>query len=197
MLISPEGDELGWYHKNALVPFGEYIPLKKELKSVFGDVVAGSGNFRPWGRFSLFQIPEGPFGVMICYETIFPGLVRQIVNQGAQFLPNITNDAWFGDTSAPHQHLQMVQMRAIEHRLYIPRAANTGISGIVAPTGEIVYQSPVYKRLYYVGEIRTMELPTLYRRVGDLGAHLCFALFVLGVAVAPRIARRRAQGVPS
>ena len=178
-LVSPQGKELGWYHKNKLVPFGEYIPLKKILQKLLGRLIHGTGNFQAWGRISLLQIPEGKFGVIICFETIFPDLARRIVNQGATFLPNITNDAWFGDTSAPHQHMQMVAFRAIENRMYVPRAANTGISGIVDPTGRIVHQTQVYVRNYYVGEVKTMNLPTLYRKVGDLLAYLCAAGFAL------------------
>jgi apolipoprotein N-acyltransferase len=192
VLVSPEGKAAGWYHKNRLVPFGEYIPLKDFLEKILGGLVAGTGNFRPWGRFSLMEIPQGPMAVMICYETIFPDLVRTIVNQGAAFLPTITNDAWFGNTSAPHQHLAMVAVRAIENRRYVPRAANTGISGIVDPTGRVLFRTPVYEKASYTGEIRPMHLTTLYGRVGDALAYACATVsLVLGAWITVR-ARRAA-----
>ena len=207
-VVSPHGELLGWYHKNRLVPFGEYIPLKDAMLATFTgldsvvdrfaadrswrleQLVAGTGNFRPWGRYSLLDIPEGSFGVIICFEAIFPDLVRRIANQGATFLPNITNDAWFGRTSAPHQHLAMVAIRAVENRLYIPRAANTGISGIVKPTGRIVHETGTYVKDYYVGEIRTMTMTSVYRRIGDLFAYLCAVVFA-GLAAGSGIAAIR------
>ena len=182
VLVSPEGAAAGWYHKNRLVPFGEYIPLKDFLEKILGGLVSGTGNFRPWAHISLMDMPQGPFAVMICYETIFPDLVRRLVNQGASFLPNITNDTWFGNTSAPHQHLAMVAVRAVENRVYVPRAANAGISGIIGPTGRIVHQTPVYVKDRYVGEVRPMYMTTLYRRVGDVLPWAC-AFATLGLAM--------------
>jgi len=190
VLLSPKGEALGWYDKNHLVPFGEYIPFKKILQKLLGPLVQGTGNFRSSGRINLLSYPRSGFGVIICYEAIFPSLTRRIVNRGAGFLANITNDAWFGKTSAPHQHLMMVALRAIENRVYIPRAANTGISGIVDPTGRILYQTPLYERALYVGEIGIMNQWSLYRSVGDVLVYAALiALAAMGIAA--RVRRKK------
>ena len=111
-LFSPEGNETGRYDKVHLVPFGEYVPLKKFLPFV-RKMVDGVGDFSPGREIMNLSIPESKFGVLICYEAIFPDLVRKFVNKGAGFLVNITNDAWYGKTSAPFQHLAQSAIRSV------------------------------------------------------------------------------------
>ena len=137
-VLSPDGRVNGRYDKQHLVPFGEYVPLKSVL-FFLDKLVEGIGDFQPGTGPTLLSIPHEagpvPFGVAICYEVIFPDLVRRLAAEGAAFLVTLTNDAWFGSTVAPYQHFAMVVFRAVEHRLAFARAANTGISGVIAPTG--------------------------------------------------------------
>ena len=104
----------------------------------------------------------------ICYEVVYPDLVRQFVAGGSELLTTITNDAWFGDTSAPYQHFAQASMRAIENGRYLVRAANTGISGIVDPYGRVLAQSGIFEPAVVVGEARFLRTSTLYARIGDV-----------------------------
>ena len=156
-LLSPDGQLLGRYDKQHLVPFGEYIPLKSSLLFFLEKLVEGIGDFQagPGPTFSRFNRRSpgrrsptaGKFGVVICYEVIFPDLVRRLPASGAEFLVTITNDAWFGDSSAPTQHFSMVVFRSVENHLAFARAANTGISGFIDPFGRIIIGvSDLYRR---------------------------------------------------
>ena len=124
-------------------------------------------------------IPYGPnqqmahFGVAICYEVIFPDLVRQLAKAGSDFLVTITNDAWFGNTVAPYQHFAMVVFRAVENRMAFARAANTGISGFIAPSGHIVVATPIFTEQGITGSIPLRLPSTVYTQVGDLFAWTC------------------------
>ena len=128
---------MGRYDKIHLVPFGEYVPLSGVIGFVRGwaEFIA---DLEPGSRAVVFPGPPAPFGVVICYEGIFPELFREFVDGGARVMVNMTNDAWFGRTSGPGQHLAMYPLRAVEHRVAIVRAANTGVSAFVEPTGRIV-----------------------------------------------------------
>ena len=113
----------------------------------------------------------------ICYEIIFPDLVRQPVKNGAEYLVNITNDAWFGKSAASFQHISMAALRAVENRVPIVRAANTGISGFIDATGEIRQKTSLFKRVMIVDEITPNKGPrTFYSKFGDVFSYLCFAL---------------------
>jgi apolipoprotein N-acyltransferase len=112
-------------------------------------------------------------GVLICYEAIFPEAARDYKRAKAQLLVNITNDAWFGDTSAPHQHLSMTVFRAIESRLYLVRAANTGISAIIDPKGEILSHTGLFERTALKGTVKIIDEKTLYGAYGDAFVYLC------------------------
>src|SRR5206468_11417560 len=137
-LFDPHGRAIGRYDKRHLVPFGEYVPYHGAL--FFLDAIAGQGfpNFVPGAEPGLLSTPLGRLGVVICYEVIFPTEVRSLFTGGADILVNLTNDGWFGRSPAPFQHLAMSVFRAVENRTYLVRAANTGISAIVAPDGRIV-----------------------------------------------------------
>jgi apolipoprotein N-acyltransferase len=119
-------------------------------------------------------IPQGRFAVLICFEVIFPDLVRHFVRHGAQFLVNITNDAWFGYSPASYQHLSMVVFRAVENRLPIVRAANTGISAVIDPTGQLSHQTDLFVRTRIKARITPAGgAATFYTRWGDLFAYGC------------------------
>jgi apolipoprotein N-acyltransferase len=192
-LLSPGGGLLDKYDKMHMVPFGEYVPLKSILFFV-EKLAYGIGDFEPGRTYTIFQLPVGRFGVTICYEVIFPDQVRRYVKEGAEFLVNITNDAWFGRSAAPAQHLAMAAMRAAENRRYLIRAANTGISAIVDPQGRIVQASGIFEPAVISGRISLVRDQTLYTRYGDVFAWVCVA-FVAAVWITERI--RSGAGVSS
>jgi apolipoprotein N-acyltransferase len=172
-LVGPDTTVLGRYDKIHLVPFGEYIPLRR-LLFFLDKLVAGIGDFRSGEAYTVMAIPQGRFAVLICFEGIFPDLVRHFVRHGAQFLVNITNDAWFGYSPASYQHLSMVVFRAVENRLPIVRAANTGISAVIDPTGRLSQQTDLFVRTWIKARITPAEgATTFYTRWGDLFAYGC------------------------
>jgi apolipoprotein N-acyltransferase len=172
-LVGPDAVVLGRYDKIHLVPFGEYIPLRHFL-FFLDKLVEGIGDFRSGGAYTVLTIPQGRFAVLICFEVIFPELVRHFVRHGAQFLVNITNDAWFGYSPASYQHLSMVVLRAVENRLPIVRAANTGISAVIDSTGRLRQQTDLFVRTWIKARITPAEGPTtFYTRWGDLFAYGC------------------------
>jgi apolipoprotein N-acyltransferase len=114
--------------------------------------------------------------VVICYEGIFPDLVRNFVRDGARLMVNMTNDAWFGRTSGPEQHLSMYAFRAIEHRLSVVRAANTGVSAFIAPTGQIVRRMSLYERGVLTDTVPLRVGRTLFTRLGDWPGLLALAV---------------------
>jgi apolipoprotein N-acyltransferase len=166
-LIQPTGSVGGIYRKVHLVPFGEYVPLESIL-SFAGPLVEQVGGFTPGETLTIFRIREGAFSTGICYEAVFPELSRDAVRQGSRLLTTITNDAWFGRSSAPWQHFAMARMRAIETGRYLARAANTGISGIVDPYGRVVQQTALFEETVAVGEVRFLDGITPYVRIGDV-----------------------------
>jgi apolipoprotein N-acyltransferase len=168
------------YDKMHLVPFGEYVPLSWLLFFVH-KMAAGIGDFSAGEAFTVFETPKGRFGVLICFETIFPDQVRRYVLAGADFLVNITNDAWFGDSGAPYQHLSMAALRAVENGVYLVRAANTGISALVAPSGQILEQSDLFVEAVLSATVTPRSAGTFYTRRGDLFAwgSVLITLFLL------------------
>jgi apolipoprotein N-acyltransferase len=183
-LVSPSMELLGRYDKIHLVPFGEYIPLQKFLFFIESSIGEGIGNFKPGKEILNLSLPQGKFGVLICFEIIFPDLCRRFVKRGANFLVTITNDAWFGRTSAPYQHLAIATFRAVENRVYIARAANTGISAFIDPKGRIVEQGGIFTEEAINGTIRLMKYKTFYTLYGDVFAWICsgLSLLLLGYA---------------
>ena len=182
------------YDKIQLVPFGEYVPLSALLGFVRGwaEFIA---DLEPGARPFVFLGPPAPFGVVICYEGIFPELVREFVKDGARFMVNMTNDAWFGRTSGPLQHLAMYPFRAVEHRLAVVRAANTGISAFITPTGRIAQSLPLFERGTLVDTIALRTTTTLYTRFGDWLVWLSLAVTAAGCAVGSRRAPREPRAM--
>jgi apolipoprotein N-acyltransferase len=168
------------YDKIHLVPFGEYVPLSWVLGFVRGwaEFIA---DLEPGSRAVVFSGPPAPFGTVICYEGIFPALVRRFVLGGARFMVNMTNDGWFGHTDGPLQHLGMYPLRAVEHRIAVVRAANTGVSALILPSGETVRSLPLFVRGTLAGRIPLRVGETLYTRLGDWVAYLALAVSALAL----------------
>jgi len=179
-LVSSSGAIVGKYDKVHLVPFGEYVPLGEILK--LGSLGEGIGDFKSGKEVINLSLPQGKFGVLICFEIIFPDLCRRFVKEGANFLVTITNDAWFGKTSAPYQHLSIATFRAVENRVYIARAANTGISAFIDPSGKILKQGEIFTEEAISGAIRLSSSMTFYTLYGDVFAWLCFGFSILLLA---------------
>ncbi len=171
-LVSPEKKLAGVYHKLHLVPFGEYVPLKGVL-SFAGKLVAQVGDFSSGSEHTILELPQGKLGVVICFEVIFPQVVRRFFDRGAQFLVNITNDAWFGKTSASLQHFSILTLRAVENRSFVVRAANTGISGFIDPLGRIRSSTSIFVADYLVDTINLGRGKTFYAEYGDIFSWLC------------------------
>lgn len=178
-LLDPNGRTVGHYDKMHLVPFGEYVPFSSLLFFV-GQMAEGIGAFYAGDEHTIFEIPQGRFGTLICFEVIFPRLVRKFVKGGAQFLVNITNDAWFGRSSASYQHLSMTVFRAVENRVPLIRAANTGITAVVDPFGRINKATDIFVRTYVTGAIPVVKEPGgIYTAVGDVFAYLCLVVMLV------------------
>jgi apolipoprotein N-acyltransferase len=181
-LITPSGQVAYRYHKNRLVPFGEYTPLAPliTLGGRFGArLVQAVGDFVPGSEARVGSLPQGRFGTLICYEAIFPDLVRQFTANGAGLLVNLTNDAWYGRSSAPHQHFAMAAVRAVENGRYLVRAANTGISGVVDPRGRVLERTALFEEALVVRDVPFVADRTPYARYGDVFAFACLALAAL------------------
>jgi apolipoprotein N-acyltransferase len=174
-LIDKHGRLQGHYEKVHLVPFGEYVPFKRWLPFL-GKLVAEVGDFKPGRRGHTLVWHGHKLGPLICYEIIFPQLARAMTASGANLLVSQTNDAWFGRTSAAYQHFSMGVFRAIENRRSLVRAANTGISGYIDPTGEIRAQTHLFEDAAITRPVALMDMPALYSRIGDLFAQICLAL---------------------
>jgi apolipoprotein N-acyltransferase len=175
-LVSAEGENLGRYDKIHLVPFGEFVPFQ-ELLFFVRKLVHTIGDFGRGQEATVFDLNGNKFGLSICYEITFPDLTRKPVKNGAQFLVNITNDAWFGESAASYQHMAMGALRAVENRVPIVRAANTGISGTIDPTGRMRQTTKLFVEDLVITEIRPSNNGvTTYARYGDLFSYLCIAM---------------------
>ena len=185
-LVSAKGEVVAHYDKMQLVPFGEYVPARSILGFFVNRVVHGLGDMVPGAEQTLFSVKGAKLGILICYESIFPDFTRREVKLGANVLVNITNDAWYGQSSAPFQVLAMAAMRSVETKVPMVRAANTGISAIIEPSGRITNRTPLFKRGTEIEEVPWRTVRTVYTRVGDLFAELCFVLTMVGLLIAWR-----------
>lgn len=186
-MLTPAGELALRYHKMRLVPFGEYVPMKPLLTlggRYAAKLVQQVADFEPGDEAVVAAGPGGALGAFICYEAVFPDLARAFVRGGAGLLVNITNDGWYGRTSAPHQHLAMARMRAIETRRYLVRAANTGITAIVDPRGRLLARTELFDQTVLVGEAGFATGTTLYVGIGDAFALACLAAGALATALA-------------
>ena len=191
-LLSGEGRILARYHKFHLVPFGEYVPLKSVLFFV-EKMVQAIGDFEPGKDYTVMTVAEArspsqevKFSTVICYEIIFPDLVRRFVNQGAQVVTTITNDAWFGKSAAPYQHFSMAVFRAVENRVPIARAANTGISGFIDAKGRVLSASGIFTETYLTQTLVPGNTKTFYTRYGDIFSYVCVFLSIVLFTTIPK-----------
>lgn len=164
-LIDSEGLMLSWYDKVHLVPFGEYVPFYIPFAE---ELLQGTGTFEPGRMYQPISVGNLAIGVLICYEAIFTELVQDRVENGANLLVNISNDAWFGKTAAPKQHLDMTILRAVEQGRYIARATNTGISAIIDPKGNITTKGKSFRADVIFGSVGTRTGFTFYHRFFSL-----------------------------
>jgi len=141
-------------------------------------LVVGIGDFSP-GLVNPLPMNGERLGVLVCFEGIFPELARDYVRKGSDLLVNITNDAWFGRSSAPYQHLAMIRFRAVENRIWLVRAANTGISAIIDPHGRIAGHTEIFTTTALRGRVRLGASRTVYRQFGDILPIGCLAVSVL------------------
>jgi apolipoprotein N-acyltransferase len=174
-MLTPAGETAAVYRKMHLVPFGEYIPFKNLLYFV-SPLVERFADFAPGASMVMLPVGTHVANTAICYEVVYPSLIRDAVLRGSQLLTTITNDGWYGSSSAPYQHFAMASMRAIEQGRYLARAANTGISGVVDPYGRIVRQSGIFEQVALVEEARVLTERTIYASLGDLVAYVALAL---------------------
>jgi apolipoprotein N-acyltransferase len=181
-MLDPAGSTAAVYRKIHLVPFGEYVPLQQLLFFV-GPLVEAVSAFSRGTRVTMMPVEGHMISTAICYEVTYPALAREAVRNGSELLTTITNDAWYGDSSAAYQHFEMAAMRAIEQGRYLARAANTGISGIIDPYGRVLVRTNLFETVAVVGEARFVQSTTLYARIGDLVAHLSIALTLVALAL--------------
>jgi apolipoprotein N-acyltransferase len=184
-LLNPDGTTQARYDKLHLVPFGEYVPLGPLLGFV-NKLVDGIGDFIPGRGPVPMDIAGRQLGVAICFEIIFPEVVRQIPQQGARIIATITNDAWFGRSAAPLQHFSMAVFRAVEHRTPVIRAANTGISGFIDADGRIGRTSDLFVEAALVDTIQLSPIRTFYTRAGDIFAIGCGILVAALILIGRR-----------
>jgi apolipoprotein N-acyltransferase len=182
-LFTPAGEIAASYRKRHLVPFGEVIPFQKAL-SRWVRVLNELGEFAASNDWTVFETPKARFSANICFESMFPDLVRRFVLLGAQATVNMTNDGWYLDTAAPEQHFIASVFRAVETRTWVIRAANTGISGVIAPDGRVAARTKLMEATVLRGEAFPMDARTFYARRGDVFAAACAALAALGLLYA-------------
>jgi len=169
-LIRPDGTTAAIYRKIHLVPFGEYVPFGRILSFV-GPIIAAVGEMNPFYPGTdavVLPVAGHSVSTAICYEVIYSSLIRDFVLHGSELLTTITNDAWYGRSSAAYQHWQQASMRSIEEGRYLARAANTGISGFVDPYGRVLQSSQMFQSAVLMEHLRFLKVRTVYSRIGDL-----------------------------
>lgn len=181
-LIRPDGATGAIYRKIHLVPFGEYVPFKRLLFFV-GPVVASVSDFSAGTQALLLPVAGHQASTAICYEVVYSSLMRDFVTGGSELLTTITNDAWYGRSSAAYQHWQQASLRSIEEGRYLARAANTGISGFVDPYGRVLQSSELFQSAVMAEDVRFITDRTIYSRIGDLVGWLSVALTLAALAV--------------
>jgi apolipoprotein N-acyltransferase len=164
------------YYKIHLVPFGEYFPMQKYIAKIL-PIVSTLGGVESGQKHSLFAYKNNLLAVNICFESLFPNLIRQFVKEGANVLINISNDGWYLKTSAPYQHFSFNIFRAIENRRYLIRSANTGISAVISPFGEVLASTKIYKKTCFDYVLAGINYLSFYSKFGDVFIFVCF-LFI-------------------
>jgi apolipoprotein N-acyltransferase len=181
-MLDDHGATSAVYRKIYLVPFGEYVPFGSILTFV-GPLVEAVSAFSPGQQVTMLPVNGHMVSTAICYEVVYPHLIRRAVLNGSELLTTITNDAWYGESSAPFQHFELARMRAIEQGRYLIRAANTGISGIVDPYGRVLASTKLFETTTVMGDARFLQERTVYATIGDLPAQLAVLLTLVGIGV--------------
>ena len=179
-LTDSKGKILGKYNKIKLLLFGEYLPFSGIFPAI-KKLSPASGDFTPGTDLNIMNVYEKgiKIGPLICYEDIIPSFSREFAKKGANVLINLTNDAWFGESFAPYQHLLVAVPRAVETRRYLIRSTNTGVSVIVDSIGNIKSRTGIFTEEVMTGQVALLYGDTLYTRVGDIFPWICLASFIL------------------
>ncbi len=183
LLLNPAGQFGDKYYKTHLVPFGEYVPLKN-LLPFLAPLVEAAGDFSVGKIEQPLVWKDSRIGVLICFESVFPEISRKWVLAGANMLVNLTNDAWYGRSSAPHHSLAMAVFRSVETRRSLVRSANTGISAFINPLGRVESRSELFQSYGFSADVSLFEETTFWTRYGYLFGPLCFFLGVIASSVA-------------
>lgn len=188
-VLYQEGRILAHYDKTRLVPFGERFPFRAALGGVYGFFFRAFGLGELWDRTPGEAVrPLGPYGAMICYESVFPSVARELVRQGAQVLVLLTNDAWFGPSFGGLQHFAMGRLRAVETGRWLLRAGNDGVTASVDPYGRVVARIPAHTEGYLAAPFAFGSGRTPYLLLGDLPAlGLALTLWLLGLRLKMRL----------
>lgn len=189
-LIDPSGEFIGRYDKVKLVPFGEYVPIKKAL-FFLKKLTEGFADFTPGSGHIPIDMDGVSIGVSICFESIFPDISRAAIKNNASFLVILTNDGWFGPTSAPYQHFEMAILRAVENRVYVLRAANRGISGAIDPLGRVREETGLFTKDHFTVDVALREAgeQTFFTRYGYNFSKVAIIFFVLSILIKTRFRR--------
>jgi apolipoprotein N-acyltransferase len=196
LVVDPGGAVVGRYDKIHLVPFGEYVPLR-DLLFFAGKLTREVGDFSRGSERYVFDLNGTRVGVFICYESIYPGEVRQFAANGAQVLVNISDDGWFGRTGAPAQHMQQARMRALENHRWVLVSTNSGLTVSIDPLGRVVKMATPDVRTVLVAPFSPLSETTIYTRYGDFFAWICVVISLLGILVRWRIRARTMLEAPS
>lgn len=173
----------GVYDKTHLVPFGEYVPFQ-DLLFFIEKLTAEAGNFSKGDpAFIPLAFKDHHTGVLICFEILFPDISRQFVKNRADLLTTVTNDAWFGHTSAAAQHFSIAVFRAVENRRSLARAANTGISGFIDPTGRVLHATALFTDAVIARSLPAITQIGFYTRHGDLFTCICLIALCMGFVI--------------
>jgi len=177
-LFNPDGDYPKIYSKIHLVPFSEKMPFG-DLIPIVRKIHVGGSDFTPGKEYVIFDHPKGKFACLVCFESVFPDLVRDFVRKGADFLVNVTNDAWFGKSPGPFQHSQIAVFRAIENRISIARCANTGVSMFIDPYGRAYNKTKIFVQKNVVDGLSLRKKKTIFTRFGDFFGKGSFFISIL------------------
>lgn len=178
-IVGPDARVLGRYDKRILMPFGEYLPLSSLIPAI-KEISPMSGSYTAGKTVAIFDVPgKARVGQLICYEDLLADMVRETTRGGAEVLATILNDAWYGDTAAPHQHQALALWRTVENRRYLLRGSNSGVTSIIDPAGRVVAEGGVFREEVVTGTVHPLQIETIYTRYGDVFAWMV----VLGAAV--------------
>ena len=193
-VFTPDGALLGRYAKIHLVPWGEYVPFANFFSFAHG-LTKNAGKFTHGWKRTVFRLKGHRYAVFICYESIFADEIRQFVVNGSEVLVNLSDDGWYGDTSAPWQHLNMARMRAVENRRWLLRDTNTGVTAAIDPYGRVTQSAPRHLFTSLAVRYGFRDDLTFYTQYGDVFALLCGILSIATLARAVKLIIER-RGLP-